>query len=395
MSRVDIDIVRASNPPADVMSRLGMAPKLRGMRVCAPCPECGKSDRFDVHKVSGAFNCFSCPLSGGDVIALVQAVRHCGFLDAVTWLGGDVPLSAEERRALMDRAAQAEADAAARAQRKRIADKAQITTVLRGLQPGAGSPVQRYLEGRGLRAGLVALGWIDDDGAPRDWPKDVSFHPALDLCAGAKGERKVVGGRPGMVCLARDARGQVACLHRTFLQVAADRVTKIASTVTARDGSTCSVTAKQVLGPVGAATRGVALGSTDDVTHDPRVCSMVAEGIESALAVAAAGTPGIYYAALSLGRLVGTTTPNVHGDTGFAFPDDGRPRVVLCDNDLSPTLAWPGEDGGIRRAADLAARIEARLSATGDTVRAALPPPGMDFNDLLLAGQHETDGATA
>lgn len=394
--RRDTDVIKAANPPESVMTRLTLNPTGR-KRLKALCPHCGKADKFDVHRTSGAFNCFSCDLSGGDVIALAMAVLGLDFIAACDWLGGDAGLSDDDRQRLADEQAERDQQARIDADRKAQADKAQMSTVLKGLTPGAGTPVQTYLEGRGLGRALRALGWVDDTGSG-GWPRDIAFHPSLDLFGGPKGKRVKVGMRPAMVMIARDARGQVACLHRTFLDIAPDGcVTKVAGSAVS-GGKTLAVKAKQVLGPVGRATRGVHLGTTAGITDDPRACSYVAEGIENALAVAASGLPGDYYTALNLGRLVGKACPSDGDDGGFAFPPDGRPRVILADNDLSPTLAWPdfkdGEApevtgdlrfGGVRRGQSEMKKALKRFSADGDSVAVSLPPRGMDFNDWLLA----------
>jgi len=407
----DTTAIRAANPPDAVMARLGLVAKATRKRLHADCPGCGKRDKFDVDATSGVFNCFICPdVSGGDVIALVQCVRACSFVEACEWLGGTSGLS-DADRARLTREAEARAEAQAKADaRKAAADRAEMASVLRQLQPAASTPVQAYLEGRGLRKGLINLGWIHADGSPRDWPRDVAFHPALPLFAGPKGERVKLGLRPAMVCLARDARDRIVCLHRTFLDgdspVSGAVVRKVSGTVIV-GGDQLSVKAKQILGPLGAAERGVCLGSSADITNDPRAVSLVAEGIENALAVAAADVRGIYWAALSLDRLVGLTRPNAHGNRGFSFPPSsvpgwGRDRVVLGDNDLSPTLKDPDLTaeqapeltpdlrlGGVRRAHAAMDRASARLRETGDHVAAVLPPIGMDFNNWLTDLQKE------
>jgi hypothetical protein len=41
-SRIDVDILKAQNPPESVMARLGLSPKRVGKRLVCPCPGCGK-----------------------------------------------------------------------------------------------------------------------------------------------------------------------------------------------------------------------------------------------------------------------------------------------------------------------------------------------------------------
>ncbi len=399
-TRYDTARIKAANSPEAVMTRLSLAPSGRGRRLKTLCPNCGKRDKFDVDRNSGAFNCFTCDLQGGDVIGLVMAVLSLDFSGACDWLGGAQDLSAEDRQRLADEQTERAWLARIEGDRKTAADREQMQAVIKGLRPGAGTPVQTYLEGRGLGPGLRALGWLDaKDRDTGGWPKDISFHPALDLWVGPKGARVKIGQRPAMVMLGRDAHGGIVCLHRTYLEGrVGGPVTKVAGTVSI-DGIAIPIEAKQVLGPVGRATRGVYLGATDGIPDDSRACSLLAEGMENALAVAACGVAGDYYAALNLGRMVGRISRDAgSSDTGFEFPQDGRPRLLLADNDLSPTLAFPdfkpgeapevtGDDrfGGVRRVQSQMAKAQARLRANGDSVGVTFPPRGMDFNDWLLA----------
>lgn len=394
--RHNTGLIKSENTPESVMSRLGMAVKRVGQQLHAACPGCGKTDKFDVHADSGAFNCFSCSIGGGDVISLVMETRGVTFTDACEWLGGDRPLSAKEQREQDAKQAKVEAAARAAAARKARADKAEIAGILKQLKPGAGSPVQDYLIGRGLRAGLRHLGWLNDGG----WPRDVSFHPALPAFAGPKGARQPVGHHPAMVSLGRNADGDIVLVHRTFLAVRPDgTVTKAGPTTSPKLAHVDprQWKAKQMTGPLSACDRGVSLGVVGDITHDPMAVSIVGEGIETVLAAASVGVSGEYFAGLSLNRLVGTQQPNPHGNTGFAFAPNGRARIILADHDFSPTLAFAddpdrdpgplGEDhlGGARRARHEFGRAQRRLQRGGDTVAVAWPPLGTDFNDALCA----------
>ena len=351
-------------------------------------------------------------MAGGDVIALVQTVKGGTFPEACHWMGGDQGLSEADQQKLRDQQRAREDQAKRDADAKAKADRADMANILQGLKPGAGTPVQAYLEGRGLRAGLIHLGWINPDGAPADWPRNISFHPGLEAFAGPKGARVKVGRLPAMIALGRDASGAIVCVHRTFLDVDPDTgaATKaglpeafLQKHAERRDEMMKSWNAKQVIGPVGAAERGVYLGEikSDDPKADS--CQLVAEGIENALAVAASGVVGSYSVALNLGRMVGTVRENAHGNSGFTFADQGRAFVLLGDNDLSPTPAFPNDPaadgaarfGGLRRAGDVMGRALKRLSASSAAEGAvALPPPGLDFNDWLLGrAQLDVEGA--
>ena len=401
---IDTAALRAANPPEAVAARLGLEVVRRGPRLAGPCPNCGKRRKFDIRADTGAFNCFTCDLAGGDVIALVQALRGTDFLEACRWLGGgeDIPPADRERLAAEARAR--EAEARARAQTRRRADLAEMGTIVKACRPAPGTPVQNYLEARGLGPGLAHLGWLD--GA---WPADVMFHPALPAFAGEAGQRRRVGDLPAMVCVGRDRRGRPVLLHRTFLEQG-DGAWRKASP-SGIDGEPLSGwEAKQVLGAARACDAGVALGASAGITDDPSAPDVVAEGIETALAVAAGlaavGQGLSLSAALSLGRLTGKRSVADDGlDTeGFVFAATGRPKLLACDDDLAPTLAFPdipnsepapdpadplSRLGGYRRARAEFTRAGERLCAAarraGDRGGVALiwPGLGLDFNDRL------------
>lgn len=63
--------------------------KLRGnaKEACGPCPKCGGTDRFSVNHVKQVFNCRGCDV-GGDVIALVELLDACEFIEACETLTG-------------------------------------------------------------------------------------------------------------------------------------------------------------------------------------------------------------------------------------------------------------------------------------------------------------------
>jgi putative DNA primase/helicase len=64
--------------------------KLRGkVEREGPCPVCGGTDRFSVHVRKQLFNCRG--FGGGDVIAMVQHLDGCSFVDAVHTLAGTRP----------------------------------------------------------------------------------------------------------------------------------------------------------------------------------------------------------------------------------------------------------------------------------------------------------------
>ncbi len=165
-------------------------------------------------------------------------------------------------------------------------------------------------------------------------PASLRFHPALKHPSGAVWSAMVA-------LVTRGIDGTPVGIHRTFL--AADG-----------SGKAPVVPQKMMLGPCrGGAVR---LGE-----HEAGGNLLVGEGVETCLAaMQATGRPA--WAALSTSGL-----------RSLALPDATHEVVVLADGDE------PGET---------AARSAAcRWRDSGRRVRIARPPAGMDFNDLLLAGQ--------
>ena len=198
----------------------------------------------------------------------------------------------------------------------------EIAHILSAAQPIAGSPVARYLAGRGLTV---------PGGA------DLLFHPDL-----THWETKT--GYPAMLGRVRDRDGTIIGLHRTYLAIDEEAVTKAPLDK-----------AKKMLGRVaGGAMRLAELGDGDRLA--------LCEGIETGLAAmtACAGLP--VWATLSTSGL-----------EQIDLPPAARRILILADNDVS---------GAGMRAADAAAR---RLRAQGRDVAIVLPPlEGEDFNDFLL-----------
>ena len=160
-------------------------------------------------------------------------------------------------------------------------------------------------------------------------PEALRFHPALKHESGQT--------FPAMVAAVRDVSGTMVAIHRTFLRP---------------DGSgKADVTKpKMMLGPVhGAAVRLTEAGE--------RV--VIGEGIESSLSVHVS-TSRSTWAALSAG-----------GIANLELPPTARDITIAVDND---------DDGvSMRKAQEAAGRWvpESRI------VRIAVPPDGMDFNDVL------------
>jgi len=198
----------------------------------------------------------------------------------------------------------------------------EIAHILTAAEPIPGSPVARYLTGRGL-------------GVPED--ADLLFHPDLT-------HWETKAGYPAMLGQVRDCNGVVIGLHRSYLAFNEEAVTKAPVEK-----------AKKMLGRVaGGAVRLAKLGDGDRLA--------LSEGIETGLAVMTACPDLPVWATLSTSGL-----------EQVDLPPAVRRVLILADNDAS---------GAGMRAADAAAR---RLRAQGREVAIAVPPQdGEDFNDSLL-----------
>ena len=251
----------------------------------------------------------------------ISAIQHATGLDGAALIveaaeiAGVAP-GAPERKAPPPAAAAPTAN-------KRDASQ-EIAHILSGALPIAGTPVERYLAGRGLAAPSAA---------------DLQFHPDLT-------HWDTRSGYPGMLGVVRDRDGEIIGLHRTYMSEQPDgSVTKAAI-----------AKPRMMLGKVagGAVRLGAFTGET---------ALGICEGIETGLAVMKA-CPGLTVWA----------TLSTSGLEQVQLPPEVKRAIVLADHD---------ESGAGVRAAETAAR---KLRMEGREAVIALPPAaGQDFNDLLLA----------
>jgi phage/plasmid primase-like uncharacterized protein len=126
--------------------------KLRGgVDRCGPCPRCGGLDRFSINVKKQVWNCRGC-LTGGDVIALVQALDGVGFLDAIAYLAGAEPSSIVSNIRKQHGPVVKQRDEAAERQRKPVeADNREFARRLwRQAVDPRGTIVEGYLRSRHL-----------------------------------------------------------------------------------------------------------------------------------------------------------------------------------------------------------------------------------------------------
>jgi phage/plasmid primase-like uncharacterized protein len=129
----------------DEIARRGI--RLRGkVERVGPCPACGGTDRFSINTRKQLFNCRA--FGGGDVIAMVQHLDGCDFVEAIRALAGIDDLT--PRTFAPDPVKQAEAQAKAEAQaRDELADvrerMAKARSIWQEAVPIEGTPVEVYL----------------------------------------------------------------------------------------------------------------------------------------------------------------------------------------------------------------------------------------------------------
>jgi putative DNA primase/helicase len=220
-----------------------------------------------------------------------------------------------------------------------------------------GSPVERYLAGRGLIL-------------PEDAERWLGFVPALDYWQGdeAGGRPRWIGAWPAMVAAVQGPDGRFSALHQTWLAAIDDRVIK---TPPAR---LAGGPARKVLGLWGGGAIRI-----DSVVGDELG---LAEGIETALAVRQM-TGRALWAVGAVGRFA-----------AVAIPDTVR-RVVLAGDGDEPDLADRIAAGEmpVTPAGRALARATGRFRLAGLTVRLTVPKlidgARKDWDDVLLArGDH-------
>lgn len=281
----------------------GDAPRKSGSCVISlKGPHAGDWHEFDGDQGGGPVNTIS-QASGLDGAALIMEAAE---------IAGVAP-GAPERRAPPAAPPVAKRDAAQ-----------EIAHIMSGALPIAGTPVERYLAGRGLAV---------PEGA------ELSFHRDL-----THWDQKA--GFPAMIGLVRDRAGEVIGLHRTYLEEGSDGAV----------GKAAIAKPRMMLGRVAGGAVRLASFKGDTALG-------ICEGIETGLAVMKA-CPGLAVWA----------TLSTSGLEQVQLPPEAKRVIILADHD---------ESGAGLRAAETAAR---HLRMEGREAVIALPPvPGQDFNDLLIA----------
>lgn len=394
----------------DVAERGGAKLHASGREVRGTCPlrGCGsksKAGPFAITDGGRRWKCWSCDPRGGDVVDLEHLLfSELGqtLADAARRLtGGDQQVESAEAKARRERARKAaERDAHRSAEWK--ADLAK--RMWRESVSAVGSPVQTYLEARGIRGPVAAraLGQL-------------RFHPS----AYHSGHPDFGVFLPAMLGLPMTEHGPAGGVHATYL--APDGRSK-----THRSPAKRMIGPQSVVGPDGIVRYG-AIWLTKPTAEGLLV---VAEGIESTLSRAlmragAMSHPVRAAAACSLDRLQGFELIDDDGARDVWKPkgDPMRPPFtwpetaeapwgeidIATDGDMSPVKVRGRTGRGrlvdFQRDSEERARVCGRLAIAAwrgrlladskTTVGASRAPLGQDFNDVIRAAEAAECGGVA
>jgi hypothetical protein len=384
MTEDELDDIRARNPIADVA---GGYTKLRraGGKLVGPCPICGgkvTSQRFEVTSDGESWLCAVCP-DGGDVIRLVEKVEGCDFRAAIERLGGRVAIDPAQAKKLFEERERKRLARDKTAAGFREAERRRLHTMWkRSVAVLQGTPVEHYLNGRGLRLPAVCPGL-------RYLPSAPYWHGDTVDSRGNNSPRQIHAG-PAMLAAFIRADGTFGGLHTTWLDGGAPPV-KIELT-DPRTGEVLN--SKKMRGSKTGAH--IAVSALIDA---PRRM-VIGEGIETVLAVWSAYQLAgrdvadmAFWAAGDLGNLAGRADKTIPhptlkrpngqpqrvpdrfpdpDDAGLSIPESVEELILLGDGDSEPLLT--------ECAMERAAR---RYARPGRVIRIAFAPSGADFNDVL------------
>lgn len=360
----------AKRMPLDqVLDMLGIADLRRnGRELTGPCPLCGGTDRFNVHRDTLAFFCRQCDIKGGDQVALVREVRGLGFIEALDWMCGPKPeISPAEREARRKRAEEAERkqkEAAASYRARAIADARRIWSAAR---PGHLGVVAAYLRARG----------IEPEALPFPLPEALRFiasHPYMKQLERGKPSVELWRG-PAMIAGVLRPEGTISAVHQTWVSPEPPHG-KAAIT---HGGE--AFPAKLMRG----SKKGGAIR-----LHTPEGAHtlVMAEGIENTLTAAlawGATLPGAaYWCGADLGNMAGrmqrvegtrsSGMPDMDDTEAFVPPPWVRRLILVKDGDSHPATTQAKLQSCARRAMAHVKGLKAEIVPA---------PPGLDMNDVL------------
>ncbi len=173
--------------------------RLRGrIERVGPCPLCGGADRFAVNTRKQVFNCRGCG-QGGDVIALVQFLDGCDFVEAVAILAGG-GTGAGGHEYAHGRGELKPAKDTGEYERQQ---RAKARSMWRASRPARGTAAETYLRERGITTPLPAT-------VRFLMPFQVDRHPALIVSYGLAAEPE-----PGLLTITET---MITAVHLVLLK---------------------------------------------------------------------------------------------------------------------------------------------------------------------------------
>ena len=185
-----------------------------------PCPVCGGDDRFSINVKKQVSNCRVCGLVKGNVIALVEGITGCGFIEACERINGTPRPDRSRDETLDERNARLTNHAKRQAEYQRREDEYQrieaakakrdeeaIDAILQRAVPLAGTYGEAYLRGRGLTPDRLLTG-------------DIKFVAELDYWGATdNGVRSIVhlATLPAIVARIRDFSHATIGISQTYL----------------------------------------------------------------------------------------------------------------------------------------------------------------------------------
>ena len=193
----EIAAVRTLAGLADTISRRGVKLARRGREYVGLCPfHKEKTPSFTVNEDKGFYHCFGCG-AHGDVITFVMGFAGRSFRDAVEDLqGGHGATDPDVTRRVAERQRRAEAERRAQDEREDRAHVEYARQMWRRAIPASGTPVERYLRGRGIT---------------------IPIPPSIRYLAAAKHTPTGLI-LPAMIGGVQGVNGTMIGVHRTFLR---------------------------------------------------------------------------------------------------------------------------------------------------------------------------------
>ena len=392
LSPAELDDIksRPGNDCAEV-ARQWVSLRRQGGRLVGPCPLCSRNPQsrktacFEVKDGGQAWVCAKCG-NGGDVIKLVQQHENIDFRAAVEWLGGsrqidpEIAAKRERERQAQEAKRQAEADEFRQRERKTLYD------IWNEASPAVGSPVEAYLQLRGLHLPE----WSQRADRLRCVPRMPYFHGTQDGPDGRKQQRVIHRG-PAMLAPIMGADGKFRGLHFTYIDLSQSNGK---AAITDPDTGE-ELPAKKV--------RGSKTGGHIHLIgpREPKQI-VIGEGIETVLSVWLAMkecaidiSTTAFWSSVDLGNLGGPAADRVvHPELTDAGgrarripgpdPDMTKPGIDIPQSVIDVIALGDGDsDLVLTECAIHRGAVRWREGNAARIVRVAWAPEGKDFNDMV------------